>query len=108
MSIAQRGKNNAFYGHCHTEETKKKISIANSGEKNYWYGVTGENNFHYGKVRSKETRKKMSIAKLGEEVYYQRLKDVEEIEKVWGWKSKLARKWNIPWSAVFTFIKRHT
>jgi hypothetical protein len=77
-------------GRKHTEETKRKMSEAKSGENNYMYGRTkkdhprfgeslseetkakiseamsGENHPMYGKTHSKETREKMSKAQSGE------------------------------------------
>ena len=68
----------------HSEETRKKISEANKGENNHWYGKhlseetrkkisesnkgkhTGENNPMFGKHPSEETRKKLSEARKGE------------------------------------------
>ena len=48
-----------------SEETRKKLSEANKGEKNFWYGKKGENSSRYGKHCSKETKKKMSEASKG-------------------------------------------
>lgn len=45
-----------------SEETKKKISKANSGKK------SGKNNAMFGKKHSKETRKKISESNLGRKV----------------------------------------
>lgn len=68
-------------GKHHTEETKRKISKAISGEKNGMFGKTHSkeaiekiklanfeynkthNNFFYGKKHTKETKKRMSILK---------------------------------------------
>ena len=47
------GKNNAFYGKTHSEETKQKISAANKIKLK-------------GLVRSEETKQKISEAKIGE------------------------------------------
>ena len=63
--------------HSHTEETRRKISESNIGEKAYWYGKhhseearkklsearTGEKNPMYGMHHSEETRKKMADSK---------------------------------------------
>ncbi len=55
-------------GFTHSEKSKKKISDANSGENNPWYGkkrpehskrMSGENNPFYGKHHSEETKKKI-------------------------------------------------
>lgn len=50
-----------------TEEAKRKISIANSGDKNGMYGVVGANHPRYGMEVSLETRAKLRKAHLGRE-----------------------------------------
>lgn len=55
ISIRNKG-NKYFFGHKHTEETKKKISER----------VKGKNNGMYGKSHSLETKKKMSLLRKGE------------------------------------------
>jgi group I intron endonuclease len=52
LSKAMSGEGNGFYGHNHTEEVKERISEANSGE----------NNFFYGKKHSAETKEKLRKA----------------------------------------------
>lgn len=66
------GKNNAFYGKKHSEETKNKISKANSGrmvskeQKEHLSALmTGENNPFYGKKHSQENLEKMSKNRKG-------------------------------------------
>jgi group I intron endonuclease len=54
-----------YTGWNHTEETKQKISEANSGENNGMYGKTGELCHNFGKTASEETKAKMSAAKIG-------------------------------------------
>ena len=54
------------YKYERTEEYRKKISKALTGEKNPMYGMTGENNPWYGKHHTEESKKKMSQAKIGE------------------------------------------
>ena len=75
-----KGYNTSAYAshHCkHTEESKRKMSEAQTGEKAYWYGkhhsekskkkmsdnhadFSGENNPNFGKHHSEESKKKMS------------------------------------------------
>lgn len=104
------------YGASHlSEETKKKLSEANSGEKHPMYGKPrpeetrkkiGESS--KGKHLSKEHKKKISEAsKLSSEVVEQRREDVKNISQVHGWKSKLARKWKICPLTVGDFIKNY-
>ena len=64
-SIQIKGDNHPFYGRHHTNETKKRISEFNQGEKNYFYGkhYFAENNGFYGKRHNEESKKKMSDAK---------------------------------------------
>lgn len=57
------GGNNAM---C-SEETKLKLSIANSGKNNPNYGKRGKETSMYGKKHSKETIKKMSASKKGKD-----------------------------------------
>jgi len=50
MSISQKGENNYWHGKSHSEETKRKMSEKQKGEKSH----------SYGKSASEETRRKMS------------------------------------------------
>jgi group I intron endonuclease len=77
------------------EETKKKISESQSGEKNHNYGKTlsdeikkkisesqsGEKNHNYGKSLSEETKKKISKAQTGENAYWYGKTRTEETKK---------------------------
>ena len=53
-----------------SEETKKKISDALSGEKNPMYGKTGEKHPMFEKEHTEESKQKMSEAKSGEKAYW--------------------------------------
>jgi len=57
MSLAQSGDKHYFYGKHHTEESKKKSSLAQSGEKNHFYGK------HHTEGNKKKI--KMRILKTG-------------------------------------------
>ena len=59
LSAAQSGENNPNFGKPPSEETRQKMSDAHSGEKNH----------NFGKHHSEETRKKMSDAHSGEKHY---------------------------------------
>lgn len=50
----------------HSEETRAKMCIAMTGERNSNYGKTGEQHPRYGKRHSAKTRAEMSIAHMGE------------------------------------------
>ena len=54
---------NPMHGKTLSEETKKKMSEAQKGEKSYWYGKT---TWMKGKHHSEETKKKMSESMKGE------------------------------------------
>ena len=78
-AVAQNGREN-LYNICPTadrriiaEETRKKISIANSGrhpseetKKKQSLANSGENHPNFGEPRSEETKKKLSIINFGE------------------------------------------
>lgn len=58
MSIQRSGEKNPMYGKTHTEETKNKIRESNSGE----------NSWNYGKHLSEESKKKLSESKKGKKM----------------------------------------
>mgnify|MGYP003123021541 CR=1 FL=1 len=62
MSIAQSGSNNPMYGRTHSEETKRKISVKSKGN-NHWLGKhhTEETKRKLrGRTVSEETKRKIS------------------------------------------------
>lgn len=68
----KRKKNKGFSGGHHSEESKKRIAEANSGENNYnWKGgiATGDNYKKYRKIYDKERylqlREKQIAARCG-------------------------------------------
>jgi len=58
MSIAQSGKNHPLWGKNHSAESRRKM------RQNH-VDASGKNNNFYGKKHSEETKKKMSIVKTG-------------------------------------------
>lgn len=55
MSKAQQGENNSFYGKAHTHETRKNMSESRRGE----------NHHNYGKSLAENTKQKISESHLG-------------------------------------------
>jgi hypothetical protein len=65
IGIAVSGENNGFYGKQHSEETKNHLSKIRKGTK------TGEENHFYGKTHSEETKKLIKeLGKLKGKFYY--------------------------------------
>ena len=78
-----------------SEETRRKLSEANKGEKSHMYGKSlsqetrrklselnkGENNPNYGKSHSEETKRKISEAKKGENNYWYGKSHSEETKR---------------------------
>jgi hypothetical protein len=56
------GENHPLFGVPLTEETKKKLSVANSGEKHPMYGITGEKHPNYGNTGALNPLSKAIIA----------------------------------------------
>lgn len=52
-------------GYKTSDETKRKLSLLNKGERNYFYGKTGDKHPRYGEVISEETKRKIAVSKLG-------------------------------------------
>lgn len=104
----------AHIGNTLSEESKAKLSFSICGEKHYNFGqhLSDEtkkkiSDAKIGSVVSRETRYKISIGRLGEEVYYQRINDIEEIDKKRGWKTRLAERWGVSSAAACGFIKNN-
>ena len=71
ISEAHTGEKNYFYGKHHTEENKRKISEAHTGEKHYMYG----------KHQTEETKRKMSEAKKGKKLTEEHKRKISKIKK---------------------------
>ena len=59
----ENGYNTSEYGgfSCkHSEDTRNKMSKAQTGEKNHMFGMTGEKHPMFGKHHSEESKKRMS------------------------------------------------
>ncbi|MBO3398412.1 hypothetical protein JJB71_12765 [Clostridium perfringens] len=108
------GKLSPMYGKHVSEETKRKISLANKGripseetrkklskankEKKIWY-IKGKTPPHKGKKFSEETRKKISLAKIGaNNPMYQKTVSIET-------KNKWYKSNKIPSIKVETLIE---
>ena len=74
------GEKHPFYGRKHSEETKKKMSLAQSGEKHSHYGKVPWNK---GKQHTAAARKKMSEAQSGEKHHmYGKKRSAATLEKM--------------------------
>lgn len=91
-------KGGGSYGK-HTEETKRKISEKNKGEKNWFYGKThteetrrrlseikkgkcsGEKNHMYGKTHTEETRRKLSELNKGKTLSEETKRKISKSQK---------------------------
>jgi len=63
-----------------------------------------------GKKHTEESKKKISLnngSRLPEETTNNRIKDILEIKKEWGWVTKLSKKWGISHTQVKRFIKKN-
>jgi len=63
------GKTHPLYGKSHSKETKKKMSVSKTGEKNFNWGLRGKNTSRYGVKHSEEAKKKMSLATKKKIIY---------------------------------------
>jgi len=74
MSKAHLGEKNHFYGKHHTEDSKKKMSLANTGKRH-----------------TEETKRKMSLTRMGHITTEETKQKISE-----------ANKGNVPWSKGLT------
>ena len=65
-----------------SDETRKKLSKANSGENNAMYGKYGELNPFYGKTHSEETRRIISEKLKGRESTFKGHKHTEQAKQI--------------------------
>lgn len=115
------GIDNPFYGHQHTEETKKKIALSLkgrfSGENNPMYGIrlTGEKNGFFHKKHTEESKRKMSKSHTGVQSgeNHPRAKlsweNVKEIRAKYATNKytlrQLAEEYNVKISCIFSIVK---
>jgi group I intron endonuclease len=60
-----RGESHPNFGREISEETRKKMSDAKSGESHWAFGTGGETHYNYGRKHTEETKKKVSEALTG-------------------------------------------
>lgn len=80
-----KGENNPFYGHKHTEESKAIIRAKKTGSTHFQETREKMSASHTGTTKSEETRLKMSIAATGRtqsEVTKQKLREHNLQEEV--------------------------
>lgn len=100
------GKNHPSYGTHPTEEQKK---VRSKGRERYWNSPEGEKE----KKRRSENLKgennpmfgKCSLNRFSDELIKERLLDIENIPKEWGWTKLLAKKWGVKRETVTSFIR---
>ena len=64
-STQQFGKENPFYNHSHTDETRTTNSEKHQGKNNPMYGKHGKNNPNYGrKVSKEETQRRIDSLRM--------------------------------------------
>ena len=80
------GSGNPFWGKQHSMETKRQISIANSGEKNFWYGKRGRLNPMYGRTGEKNPNWKGGITPV--------TISIRESEKYKEWRTAVFKRDN--------------
>lgn len=105
-----RGENHGMFGKQRTDEWKKNHSERMSGLNNPQYGKRGEDTPRFGIYHTEETKQLMrenSGKKLSLEVIKQRREDIKNVEKVRGWKTKLAIEWGKCSGAVTYFVKKY-
>lgn len=78
-TVDTSGANNPFYGRKHTEDTKRKIGLANGGENSVFYGKRGSECHNYGRKLTKEHKEK--IARRGTDHYFYGKNHSEETKR---------------------------
>jgi len=83
----------AFIGRKHTEETKKKLSEINRGEKNPMWNIHhyGEMSPMWGKHHTEETKRKIGNAQKGKVIPEEVIK-----KRIETWKKKVSEGWKSP------------
>lgn len=66
LQMMTQGEHASYHGSHITDDVRAKMSIAKSGETNYWYGKdrSGKNSPMYGRKHSEETRFKQGVDKI--------------------------------------------
>lgn len=72
-----------------------------------WRKENGKSSFK-GKKHTKKSKEKIGKAHIiSENVLFERLEDLKNIEKRYGWKNYLSKKWGISHTQVNRFIKKY-
>jgi group I intron endonuclease len=79
LRLASAGRKNTL-GYHHTEESKIKMSLQRSGEKNSNYGKFGKDASGYGHVLSEKQRREISLRQIGEKNPSAKLSDSDRIK----------------------------
>jgi len=87
-------------GRNHTQETRDKISAANSGENNYWWGKHGEEHPMFGKTHSKKTKDKISKGRKDKKAVCQIDKKSDEIIFIYDSIHEAAKANNISYKNI--------
>lgn len=78
MSEAQLGDKHHMFGKTLNDDHKQKISGALQGENSHWYGKTGEKHHMFGKTHSEETKQKIGDGNRGKQLSVETKRKISE------------------------------
>lgn len=114
LSVIQTGSGNGFYNKKHNENTKNLISMANSGKVKSEECKMKISIKLKGRIFSDETKSKISISKKGVNHHYCKFEesDIISIRKEYSdgkiSQYKLAQKYNVKRGTIYDIIKHIT